>query len=360
MATAPTQVVCFSAYSQNLRARAVLQFLGDHGFAAQQPRSYGPAGSVWELGLTLIPYCLKALTCRADLVAGFKPHLNVTLPLLLCRLRGIPTWLDIDDLDHAYRDNWLSRILEFVERPFPRRCQVVSYHNELLRDHLLDDLRCRPEQLLQIAQGVDWQDFGREVPPASRAEARQRYALDGRRVAIYVAHLNRGSDVEPVLQAWQQVIRHVPDGLLLVVGGGPRQRRYEATTRSMGLAGHVTFTGELAHAAVPACLAVADAAVLYFGPRRVNAYRCSLKLREYCAAGVKIVCNDAGELGRFADLTYQSTSDVADFAATLTRVLQGHGDGRERKAREFARAHLDWQRIVTSIAPALRQHVGIA
>ena len=72
MATAPTQVVCFSAYSQNLRARAVLQFLGDHGFAAQQPRSYGPAGSVWELGLTLIPYCLKALTCRADLVVGVR------------------------------------------------------------------------------------------------------------------------------------------------------------------------------------------------------------------------------------------------------------------------------------------------
>jgi glycosyltransferase involved in cell wall biosynthesis len=358
MAATPTRVVCFSAYSQNLRARAVLEYLGQHGFAAQQPRSYGPAGSVWELGLTLIPYCLKALTCRADLVAGFKPHLNVTLPLLLCKLRGIPTWLDVDDLDHAYRDNWLSRILEFVERPFPCRSQMVSYHNDKLHDYLIGELHCRPEQVLQIAQGVDWQHFGAEVPQAARAAARQRYALDGRRVAIYVAHLNRATELEPVLHAWRQVIRHVPDGLLLVVGGGPRQKRYESMTHDLGLAGHVTFSGELPHAAVPACLAVADVAVLYFVPRRVNTYRCSLKLREYCAAGIKIVCNDAGELSRFAHLTYQSTSDVTDFAATLTRVLQGHGDGRERAARAFARTHLDWRHIVAGVAATLRLRLG--
>ena len=103
------RIVSFSAYSTNLRAAAVARLLRESGYEIVAPRPRGRPGSIGELVRTLIPNCWTALTCRADLAVGWKPHLNVTLPLLICQLRGIPTWIDVDDLDHAYRDGFLGR-----------------------------------------------------------------------------------------------------------------------------------------------------------------------------------------------------------------------------------------------------------
>ncbi len=346
------RLVSFSAYSTNLRAAAVVRLLREAGYEVVAPRPRGRAGSIDELVRTLIPNCWMALTCRADLAVGFKPHLNVTLPLLICRLRGIPTWIDVDDLDHAYRDGWLGRVVEISQRPFPRLCRIVTYHNPRLKDDLLGRMRCRPDQLLRVEQGVDYGGF--QTPPdAPRIEEiRRTFGLAGKRVAVYTAHLNVASDLEPVLAAWRVVVQQVPDARLLVVGGGPRLEAYQALVRSMGLADHVAFTGEVAHQDVPAYVAVGDAALLYFSPRLASEYRCSLKLREYFAAGVRVVSNDFGELKSFAHLTYQAATD-AQFAATIVRVLQGYSDGRERTARTYAAEHLDWRAIVRAAEPEI-------
>ena len=136
MATESSQrrIVCFSAYTANLRATAFTRFLRGLGYEIIEPKPHGPPGSILELALTLLPNCWLALTCRADLAAGFKPHPNVTLPLLICKLRGMPTWIDVDDLDHAYREGWLSHLVRWMQRPFPRLFTVVSYHNLKLKD----------------------------------------------------------------------------------------------------------------------------------------------------------------------------------------------------------------------------------
>jgi len=347
------RIVSFSAYSTNLRAAAVARLLRESGYEIAAPRPRGRPGSIGELVRTLIPNCWTALTCRADLAVGWKPHLNVTLPLLICRLRGIPTWIDVDDLDHAYRDGFLGRVVEVSQRPFPRLFRIVTYHNPRLKDHLLGPMRCRPEQLLRVEQGVDYGTFG--VPPAAARTGaiRKTFAVAGKRVAIYTAHLNVASDLEPVLAAWQMVVTQLPDALLLVVGGGPLLDAYRAMVRSMGLAGHVAFTDEVPHQDVPAYVAVGNAALLYFSARLASDYRCSLKLREYFAAGVRVVCNDVGELKEFAHLTYQSPSDPKQFAANIVRVLQGFSDGRERTARTYAAEHLDWRAIVKAAEPEI-------
>lgn len=342
------RIVSFSAYSTNLRAAAVARLLRASGYEIVAPRPRGRPGSIGELVRTLIPNCWTALTCRADLAVGWKPHLNVTLPLLICRLRGIPTWIDVDDLDHAYRDGLLGRVVEVSQRPFPRLFRIVTYHNTRLKDYLLGPMRCRPEQLLRVEQGVDYGTFG--VPPAAArtGEIRKTFAVAGKRVAIYTAHLNVASDLEPVLAAWQTVVAQLPDALLLVVGGGPMLEAYREMVRTMGLADKVAFTGEVPHQDVPAYVAVGSTALLYFSPRLASDYRCSLKLREYFAAGVRVVSNDVGELKEFAHLTYQSPSDPKQFAAAIVRVLQGFSDGRERTARIYAAEHLDWRAIVTA------------
>ena len=342
------RLVCFSAYSTNLRAAALVRLLAAAGYDVVISRPRGKPGSISELVRTLIPNCWLALTCRADLAVGFKPHLNVTLPLLICRLRGIPTWIDVDDLDHAYRDGLLGRLVEISQRPFPRRFRIVTYHNERLKDYLVTRMGCRPEQLLRIEQGVDYGTFNAPAAPVPTA-----LDVAGKRVGIYTAHLNVASDLEPVLAAWRDVVTQLPDAFLLVVGGGPLLDAYRGKVAAMGLAAHVGFTGEVAHRDVPAYVALGHAALLYFSPRLVSEYRCSLKLREYFASGLRVVCNDVGELKDFAHLTYQSGSDPGLFSANIVRVLRGFSDGRERAARDYAAKRLDWRAIVSAAEPEI-------
>jgi glycosyltransferase involved in cell wall biosynthesis len=135
---------------------------------------------------------------------------------------------------------------------------------------------------------------------------------------------------------------------------------FRALAGRLGLADRVHFTGEVPHAEVPAYFARGELALLYMSDRLVNGYRCSLKLREYFAAGLKVVCNDYGELADFADWTYQTGSDVQEFAAMILRVFNGHDDGRQRRAQAMARAELDWPRIIEMAAAELARRVGLA
>jgi len=349
----PPRIVCFSAYTTNLRAAAFRRFLHQCGYDVVEPRSFGPPGSILELALTLLPNCWVALTCRADLAAGFKPHPNVGLPLLICKLRGIPTWIDVDDLDHAYREGWMSWLVAVLQRHIPRWCTVITYHNRRLEEFLVHQMHCPPDRLVRVQQGVDYAFFSGAHQPADLP------GTAGRRIAVYAAHLNVASDLEPVLQAWSVVVERIADALLLVVGGGPMLGHYRTLAAQMGLSEHVRFTGELAHADVPRYFRLAELAVLYMSPRLVNEYRCSLKLREYFAAGLKVVGNDFGELGEYAGFLYQAAGGVEAFGRMIVRVLEGFDDRRQDRARRFAMDQLDWTTVIGTGAAEVMRRCGL-
>ena len=347
----PGRALCFSAYVDNIRAVAIIDGLSDAGWTVAVSRGRGVRSTPWELAATLVPNCWMALRGRGDLAVGFKPHLNVTLPLLLCRARGMATWLDVDDLDHAYRSGLSSRIIEVLQRPFPRRCDVVTHHNPLLREHLVDDLGCDPDRVVRVPQGVDPRRFTARGAPATPAI--------GGPVAVYTARLNRASDLGSVLQAWKEVVRRRPEATLLVVGGGPLLRDFQRQAARLGLRGRVRFAGEVQPSEVPAYLALASVALTFASDRPVNRYRCSLKLREYFASGLPVVCNDVGELSDFAEVTYQTSSSLEDYSDMIVRVLDGHDDGRQDRAQAVAADEMSWHRILGAAIDAVVDVVGL-
>jgi glycosyltransferase involved in cell wall biosynthesis len=320
------------------------------GWQVTESRGRGRRSTPWELLATLLPNCWLALRAEADVALGCKPHPNVTLPLMICRRRDVKTWLDVDDLDHAYRPGLAGRIVGWLQRPHPRRADVVSYHHPLLLTHLVDALGCDPERTLAVAQGVHVARFARPRAPLA--------AYDGRPRAVFAAHLNLACDLEIVLSAWPQVLAHRPTAVLTVVGGGARLGEFRRQVHAQGLTGSVELVGEVRPAEVPAYLAGADVAVAWATDRPVNRHRCSLKLREYLAAGLPVVCNDVGELVDFAAVTYQVSGGVDRLADELVRLLDGDGDGREEHGRRLAE-RLDWQPIVTEAAGTVAQRLGL-
>lgn len=344
-----TRVLHLSAYTDNLRARALVDGLRRSGWMVVTSRGRGKRSTAWEIAATVVPNCWLALRTDAHLAIGCKPHPNVTLPLAICRARGIPTWLDVDDLDHAYRPGWAGRLVGWLQRPHPRRADVVTYHHPRLRAHLIDHLGCDPDLVEPVEQGVDAARFERDRLPLAN--------FDGRPRAVYAAHLNLACDLDVVLAAWGDVVRRRPRAVLTVVGGGARLGEFRRTVRELGLDGSVELVGHVRPGEVPAYLAGADVAVTWSTERPVNQHRCSLKLREYLASGVPVVCNDVGELADFGAVTYQVATE-AELADELVRRLDGESDGREVAGRTLA-AELDWQPIVTAAAASMAKRFDL-
>lgn len=114
----------------------------------------------------------------------------------------------------------------------------------------------------------------------------------------------------------------------------------------MNLKDNVIFTGFLENFQIVNYISIADVCAVYYKDMPVNYHRTSMKLREYLCQGKAIVCNDVGELKDFSGFTYQSKSDIPDFADKIINVLEGKNmDNREEKGRKYIMENLNWDTL---------------
>ena len=99
----------------------------------------------------------------------------------------------------------------------------------------------RPEQVLCIPNGVEWDETDRT---AAAAALRRQHARGAQRVVGMVARLHPQKAQGDLLRAFQTIHAEFPDTVLWFVGGGPERARLEALTRQLGLAEHVVFAGD--------------------------------------------------------------------------------------------------------------------
>lgn len=99
----------------------------------------------------------------------------------------------------------------------------------------------RPDQVLCIPNGVEWDEIDRT---AAAAALRRQHARGAQRVVGMVARLHPQKAQGDLLRAFQTIHAEFPDTVLWFVGGGPERARLEALTRQLGLAAHVVFAGD--------------------------------------------------------------------------------------------------------------------
>jgi hypothetical protein len=272
-------------------------------------------------------YLAKALFTRADVLIAGKPFPNTALSLLLARgLRGKTIVVDVDDLDHGYVSGLASRIIAAAQRPFPRRFHLVTYHHEDLRTFIRNRFRVPEQRLYRLAQGVDLGRFHPADGPPTGGDL------------FFMGHLDAASSLGPILDAVALVQKDRDVGLT-VVGGGRLAPAFRARAEAARL--RVRFTGWLPVDRAAREMDGASVCLVYHEETEANAHRCSMKLREYLAAGKKVVSNGWGELERFRRFTYSSSSRVEDYARAILAALDG-GDGREREGARLMREACDW------------------
>lgn len=288
---------------------------------------------------------LHGLAFRPEYVFALKPMPNTCVPSLLikkiCRCKVI---VDIDDLDFEYYPGgFRRRLVRFFFKLFPRHFDVVTTHNRYLRDIIIDALEISPEKIYFLPQGVESQKFLQAQQDHGYREKLGIKAND--KVIVYCASLGITSDFQQVLPMLVDFLRSSDDAKILVIGDGVRRQDFVNKVKAQGLQERVIFAGYVPHADMPGVLKLAKVGINYMAPTRANQCRASIKVREYLAAGLRVVCNPVGDAEIFTDyVTFCNT--LEEFPQAISKSLAVKDQARVRAAQEFVAAEYSWPPIV--------------
>lgn len=143
------------------------------------------------------------------------------------------------------------------------------------------------ERCVVIPNGVDVERY-RPASGWEKQEARRVLELQPEApIVVAVANLRPIKALEVFLEALRDVVDVFSDAVGLIVGHGPEEGALRQVARSLGIEGSVRFLGSRDD--VPVVLRASDIGVL-----SSDSESSSNSLVEYMAAGLPVVCTDAG------------------------------------------------------------------
>lgn len=300
--------------------------------------------------MSLIVNFIVVLLNRADFVIASKPLPTSCLPAMLCKMIGRKIILDVDDLEHGYwKGTKFECPLKFFDRMFPKFFNRVTTHTKELKKYL-NGLGVPNSRIIFLPQGIDYGVF-----KGVRKDIRKRLGLGKKKVIVYTAHLGPAAKLDFIFKVLKNITRKREGLMLLVVGGGECLEHYKNLARSMGIGKHVAFTGSVDHEEIPEYLAMSDVAVNYLESTPSNRYRSSIKVREYLASGVPVVCNivseDIEQFSRY--LNSFETGNFEEMGKQILRVIKKPGKVKISMGKEFVKKW-DWDIIVKDFERKLR------
>ena len=176
-------------------------------------------------------------------------------------------------------------------RHIGQHTDVITYVSRYTRGRFAASFGPRA-RLEHLPPGVD---TGRFRPdPAARAELRARYGLGERPTVVCVSRLVPRKGQDMLIRAWPGIRRRVDDAALVIVGGGPDERRLRRLAADAG--DGVLFTGPVTGDELPAHYAMGDVFAMPCRTRGagLDVEGLGIVFLEASAAGVPVVAGDSG------------------------------------------------------------------
>ncbi len=359
-APSPLKILVFSSKGLGtgcaLRARYIAEAFRKRGHQVEFVRPI-PSLPLWiDMALSKPYYFFKSLGTRSDAVIAIKPYPTVVPALWWQRLLGAKVVIDVDDLDYDYSHGAFRDFHRWLQKPWPKWADFVTFHTPHLVDPLLHVFKVPESKLVQLPQGVDTELFSpkpvrnENLPGIASALLKNTQA---RPLLVFTAHLNVACDLEPVLKSLQILLKSSPQANLLVAGGGPDEGRFKRMALDLHIAPSVHFTGYLSPGQVSACLKIADAALVYYSDNPVNRHRASMKLREAVASGCKVIATQVGEIGQWKEALFLSKPDPAHFSQAVLGALASK---KSPKHGALLVKKWDWTNCIKELETALSHH----
>jgi glycosyltransferase involved in cell wall biosynthesis len=294
---------------------------------------------------------------RYDVVHAFTHHLNSLLPALIGRhLRRSAVVLG--DRDDLWADGGLLgrpdaggavakasyRFHAWTEQNMARWLGATTVVSEDLLERVLKT-GVDPRRVRKVINGCPTE----RIHPGDRVVARTALGLPQDRQILLFIGVGQ-YDVDLILDS----LRHLrqtqpgsPPPLTLLVG--PHEDSMRRWAEERGVSNDVIATGFKKDHELPAYLHAADIGLLPFADKPLNRARFPIKIGDYLAAGLPILTNRVGEMGRIVseeDVGEATAPDIASYAAGLSRMLSDQGRlevwrGRARAAAE----RMSWEAV---------------
>jgi phosphatidyl-myo-inositol dimannoside synthase len=186
---------------------------------------------------------------------------------------------------------------------------VVTYVSRYTRGRFASAFG--PDAALEhLPPGVDSQRF--RPDPASRSEMRARHGLGDRPTVVCLSRLVPRKGQDMLIRALPSIRQRVNGAALVIAGGGPYLDTLRGLAGRFGVADHVTFTGGVPSADLPAYHAMADVFAMPCRTRGagLDVEGLGIVFLEASAAGVPVIAGSSG--GAPETVRHNKTGIVVD------------------------------------------------
>lgn len=265
---------------------------------------------------------------------ALKPAPNNCIPALLAKVLGKKVLIDVDDLDYAYFSGLKRNIFKVLFDFFVKQFPLVTFHTPQLKTYLSGKIKIPEHHLYYLAQGVS-QDFLDvkidQITPVPKS-------------LIYVATLGITSDFSDLIPGLAALCKIHPDMSMDVVGDGCRRKEFEEMVLTSGIENQIRFVGKIDHNSLPQFIAKHQIGINYMRPLEVNRCRAILKIREYLACGLNVVCNDVGDVELFKENIYIE-ADIESMFSRVDNLLSSPFE-KNFSGRKVVDEHYTWGKIM--------------
>ena len=257
---------------------------------------------------------------------------------------------------HGHEVGWsMLPAARSVLRRIGEDSDVVTFVSRYTRGRFASAFGPRA-RLEHLPPGVDTERF--RPDPVSRAELRARYGLGQRPTVLCLSRLVPRKGQDMLIRALPAIRQRVDGAALVIAGGGPYLDTLRGLADRFGVTDHVTFTGGVPSADLPAYHAMADVFAMPCRTRGagLDVEGLGIVFLEASATGVPVVAGSSG--GAPETVRHNQTGVVVDGRSVqqITDAISELLADPDRAAtmgaagRQWATAHWRWDDLARRLS----------
>jgi phosphatidyl-myo-inositol dimannoside synthase len=302
-----------------------------------------------------------AAITRPDIIHAHSPALNGVPAMRVGRAMGIPLVYEIrafwEDaaVDHGTtkEGSLRYRLTRDMETWVVKHADAVTVICEGLRGDLIKR-GIAEEKITVIPNAVDIEKFSLGGAPDRAIKA--QLGLQGSRVLGFIGSFYAYEGLDLLLDALPEILFHMADVKVLLVGGGPQEANLRTQAKTLGIEDKVVFTGRVPHQDVNRYYDLVDVLVYARHSMRLTNLVTPLKPLEAMAQGRIFVASDVGGHQELIENGKTGLLFPAGDAKALGRTVMSlldHPDqwpSLKAKGRHFVETERNWKVSVARYA----------
>lgn len=195
-----------------------------------------------------VPYWKKIPNIDFDIIHSHSPFQLGLMSQRLAKKKNIPFVYSFHTLFTEYLH--YSKIPRFISKPlfskylknFCSRCNAIIAPGEKAKEYINN---FAAQSLIEIIpSGIDVDD----VLNSRSIDIKREYNIPSNaKILIYVGRLSKEKNIPFIFKAFELVVQKYPNAFLLMVAGGPFEKKLKKLAKMLGISKNTIFVGQIPH-----------------------------------------------------------------------------------------------------------------